>query len=52
LASLAVLRADLNKAVRFFQIALEANREDLDAALIGLCLDQQRRAFSSGQCVR
>jgi hypothetical protein len=33
LASLAVLRGDLNKAVRFFQIALEANREDLDAAL-------------------
>jgi tetratricopeptide (TPR) repeat protein len=32
-ASLAVVRGDLNKAVRFFQIALEANPEDLDAAL-------------------
>ncbi len=32
-ASLAVVRGDLNKAVRFFQIALEANPEDWDAAL-------------------
>jgi tetratricopeptide (TPR) repeat protein len=32
-ASLAVVRGDLSKAVRFFQIALEANPEDLDAAL-------------------
>ena len=32
-ASLAVLRGDLSKAVRYFQMALEANPEDLDAAL-------------------
>jgi tetratricopeptide (TPR) repeat protein len=32
-ASLAVLRGDLSKALRFFQMALEANPEDLDAAL-------------------
>jgi tetratricopeptide (TPR) repeat protein len=32
-ASLAMVRGDLNKSVRFFQIALEANPEDLDAAL-------------------
>ena len=32
-ASLAVVRGDLNKAVRYFQMALEANPEDLDAAL-------------------
>jgi tetratricopeptide (TPR) repeat protein len=32
-ASLAVVRGDLSKAVRYFQMALEANPEDLDAAL-------------------
>ncbi len=32
-ASLAVLRGDLSKAVRFFQNALDANPENLDAAL-------------------
>ena len=32
-ASLAVVRGDLPKAVRYFQIALDANPEDLDAAL-------------------
>ena len=32
-ASLAVVRGDLNKAVSYFQMALEANHEDLDAAL-------------------
>jgi len=32
-ASLAVVRGDLSKAVRFFQMALEANPEDLAAAL-------------------
>ena len=32
-ASLAVLRGDLSKAVRYFQLALEANPEDLEAAL-------------------
>jgi tetratricopeptide (TPR) repeat protein len=32
-ASLAVMRGDLSKAVRFFQMALEANPEDLEAAL-------------------
>jgi tetratricopeptide (TPR) repeat protein len=31
-ASLAVVRGDLSKAVRYFQMALEANPEDLDAA--------------------
>jgi tetratricopeptide (TPR) repeat protein len=31
-ASLAVVRGDLSKAVRIFQMALEANPEDLDAA--------------------
>jgi tetratricopeptide (TPR) repeat protein len=30
--SLAVVRGDLSKAVRYFQMALEANPEDLDAA--------------------
>jgi tetratricopeptide (TPR) repeat protein len=32
-ASLAVVRGDLSKAVRYFQMALEANPEDLEAAL-------------------
>jgi Flp pilus assembly protein TadD len=32
-ASLAVVRGDLSKAVRYFQMALEANPEDRDAAL-------------------
>jgi tetratricopeptide (TPR) repeat protein len=32
-ASLALVRGDLSKAVRYFQMALEANPEDLDAAL-------------------
>lgn len=32
-ASLAVGRGDLSKAVLYFQMALEANPEDLDAAL-------------------
>jgi tetratricopeptide (TPR) repeat protein len=32
-ASLAVVRGDLSKAVRYFQMALEANPEDLDAAV-------------------
>ncbi len=32
-ASLAVVRGDLSKAVRYFQMALEVNPEDLDAAL-------------------
>jgi len=32
-ASLAVVRGDLSKAVRYFQMAREANPEDLDAAL-------------------
>ena len=32
-ASLAVVRGDLTKAVRYFQMALEANPGDLDAAL-------------------
>ena len=32
-ASLAVVRGDLSKAVRYFQMALEANPKDLDAVL-------------------
>jgi tetratricopeptide (TPR) repeat protein len=32
-ASLALVRGDLSKAVRYFQMALEANPEDLEAAL-------------------
>jgi tetratricopeptide (TPR) repeat protein len=32
-ASLALVRGDLSKALRYFQMALEANPEDLDAAL-------------------
>ena len=49
LASLAVLRGDLNKAVRFFQIALEANREDLDAALqLGYAWISSGELFQAG----
>ena len=33
LANLSVVRGDISKAVRYFQMALEANHEDLDAAL-------------------